>query len=212
MPDAAQYSLFVGACLALLLAPGPAVIFIVERAIHQGRSAALGSMIGVELASLTHVAAAVVGLSAVLAASAEAYTIIRLAGGAYLIWLGIRTFRSKGALVVGEQVVLPRLTAIRHGYVVNLLNPKTALFFLAFLPQFTDPARGPVALQVLILGLTWVALACLTDGMYAVLAARVGAWLRRSPTAWRVQRWFSSGTYLTLGTVTIANGDPPGRR
>jgi threonine/homoserine/homoserine lactone efflux protein len=212
MPEPSQYAIFVAACLALLLAPGPAVLYIVARGLHQGRGVAIASMVGIELAGLTHVALSVVGLTALLAASAEAYTIVRVAGGAYLIVLGIRTLLTRGGKSTFVTADASRTKALRQGYIVNLLNPKTALFFLAFLPQFADPARGPVAIQVLVLGLTWVGLACCTDAVYAVLAASVGARLRRSPRAIRAQELLSGGTYIVLGSAALAAGESPVRR
>ncbi|MDQ4049944.1 MAG: LysE family translocator, partial [Actinomycetota bacterium] len=167
MPDSHSLLVFAAASLALIAVPGPSVVYIVTRGIGQGRRAGMVSMLGIEAGALVHVAAAAVGLSAVLASSATAFTIVKYAGVAYLVYLGVRKWRehSDEALPAPEPAGSPRL--FLEGVLVNVLNPKTALFFLAFLPQFLDPARGAVALQALVLGGVFVVLAVLTDSVYA---------------------------------------------
>ena len=160
IPGAANLSLFVLAALALLLVPGPAVLYIVTRSIEQGRLAGLVSDLGIVTATLIHVLAAALGLSALLMSSALAFAAVKYAGAAYLIWLGLR--KLFGPVVLpDEQLALPRHSywkLFRDGFIVNLLNPKTALFFLAFLPQFVDVSRGHVAMQIAFLGLLFAAL------------------------------------------------------
>ncbi|MGN9783758.1 LysE family translocator [Nonomuraea sp. ZG12] len=199
MPDLTTLALFCTATLALLLVPGPAVLFIVTRSVAQGRSAGLISVLGVHAGSLVHVAAATLGVSALLAASATAFTVVKYAGIAYLVWLGTRKLLRRGG---GEEAVeLPvhsRRRMFWEGFVVNVLNPKTAIFFLAFLPQFTDAAAGPIAPQMLLLGLLWLALGMASDGTYAMLAATLAGRVRRSAKARRRLDVGSGLVYLGL--------------
>ncbi len=200
MPDLTTLALFCVATLALLLVPGPAVLFIVTRSVAQGRSAGLISVLGVHAGSLVHVAAATLGISALLAASATAFTVVKYAGIAYLLWLGARKLLRRGG-GDDEAVELPvhsRRRMFWEGFVVNVLNPKTAIFFLAFLPQFADAAIGPVAPQMLLLGLLWVLLGMASDGTYAMLAATLAGRVRRSATARRRLDVGSGLVYLGL--------------
>src|SRR5262249_2706798 len=150
VPGPATLGLFVAAALALLLVPGPAVLYIVSRSVEQGRLAGFVSDFGIHTATLVHVLAASLGLSALLMSSALAFTLVKYLGAGYLIWLGLRKIFAP-ATAPGEQTSALRLSHLRlfrDGFIVNLLNPKTALFFLAFLPQFVELSRGHVALQV----------------------------------------------------------------
>ena len=207
MPSASTLAVFALASFLLIVVPGPAVLYVVTRSIAQGRRAGLVSMLGVEAGGLVHVAAAAVGLSAIIASSATAFTVVKLAGAAYLISIGVRRLVARGealpaATVAGRSA--KRLFA--QGVVVNVLNPKTALFFLAFLPQFVDPARGTVTLQFLVLGLTFVAVAMISDGAYALAAGTAGDWLRGSE---RVRRWlgrFSGAVFVGLGVTAALTG------
>jgi threonine/homoserine/homoserine lactone efflux protein len=209
IPDAATLGLFVAAALALLLVPGPAVLYIVARSIDQGRSAGLVSVLGVHLGSLVHVTAAAVGLSSLLVSSAVAFGVVKYAGAAYLILLGVRRLLARET---GEPEPEPTgpASAARlywHGVVVNVLNPKTALFVLAFLPQFVDPDAGPVAPQMLVLGTMLVALGVLSDGTYALVAARAGRGLRAMARRRRLER-LSGGVFVGLGVVAALAGEP----
>lgn len=207
MPDSSTVVLFVTAALALLLVPGPAVLYIVARGIHQGRAAGLVSVAGIHVGSVVHVAAATLGFSALLLSSALAFSIVKYLGAAYLIYLGARTLlarRAAGPTVTPAPMRLSRV--FTQGVVVNVLNPKTALFFFAFLPQFVDPARGSVALQTLGFGGLFVALGICSDVMYALLAGSVGRRLRRSARFPRLQRWFTGGVYIGLGVTTALVG------
>lgn len=200
MPDLSTLGLFSLAALGLLVIPGPAVIYITARSIDQGRAAGLASVVGISAGTMVHTAAAALGLSALLMSSTLAFTVVKLVGAAYLIYLGIR--RMLQPETIGDDVRLPRQPLwriFRQGILVNILNPKTALFMFAFLPQFVDPARGPVQLQILVLGIVLAVLGLLSDGTYALLAARFGHWLRTSPRFARVQRYVSGGILVGLG-------------
>jgi threonine/homoserine/homoserine lactone efflux protein len=209
MPDATTFGLFVAAALALLLVPGPAVIYVVTRSVDQGRPAGLASVLGVGIGSLVHIAFAAVGLSALLASSAAAFGVVKWLGAAYLIWLGLQRLLTRGedAPAAVEPDHLSRI--FLQGVVVNVLNPKTALFFLAFLPQFVDPSRGPVWIQVSVLGLTLASLGLLTDGLYALLGGTAADWLRQrseSVSLRRMRRYVPGGVYIALGVVTVVSG------
>jgi threonine/homoserine/homoserine lactone efflux protein len=204
MPDMTLWGLFVVASLVLLLTPGPAVLYIVARSVRQGRTAGLVSVLGIHLGTIVHITAAAVGLSALIVSSALAFAIVKYLGAAYLVWIGIRTFMAKDP--DPETVAMPAeplRRVFRDGFVVNLFNPKTAIFFLAFLPQFVDPARGALHWQILVLGLTFMALGIMSDGMFALVAGAAGGFLRRNRRALRFQRWFAGTSFIGLG-VTAA--------
>jgi threonine/homoserine/homoserine lactone efflux protein len=210
MPDASTFLLFAAASLAFLAIPGPSVFYIVTRSLAQGRRAGITSMLGVQTGGLVHVVAAAVGVSALIASSAEAFTVVKYAGAAYLVVLGVRKLLERGS--EDEPEPEPRGASTRrlfcHGVVVNVLNPKTALFFLAFLPQFIDPAAGPVAPQMLVLGTMLVAIGVLSDGTYALLAARAGQQLRRVAARRRLLDRLSGGVFVGLGVITAVAGEP----
>lgn len=201
-------SLFIAAALALVLTPGPAVIYIITRSVDQGRRAGLVSMLGIEVGNLFHVVAAALGVSAILMSSALAFEIVKYLGAAYLIYLGIRKLmtpvKQPTEVVLGEEKSLWRIFS--QGAVVAILNPKTALFFLAFLPQFVDSAKGQVPLQTLLLGLIVVGLAVVTDSGYALLAGTVGNWLKMSAWYGRFQRYVAGGVYVGLGVLAAISG------
>jgi threonine/homoserine/homoserine lactone efflux protein len=206
LPDASSLGLFVIAALVLLLTPGPAVLYIVTRSIDGGRRAGLVSMLGVHVGTLVHVAAAAIGLSAVLVASATAFTVVKWLGAAYLVYLGVRRILDRTARVTVES---GRPRALRRafvdGVVVNILNPKTALFFLAFLPQFVDLARGRPESQIVVLGLLFVLLGTVTDGAYALSAGTAARWLRGRPRLSASERWISGGVYIGLGVAAAVS-------
>ena len=201
LPEWSSLGVFVAAALALLLTPGPAVLYIVARSIDQGRRAGLVSMLGVHTGTIAHVAAAAAGLSALLAASATAFSAVKYLGAAYLIYLGAaRLLRPGATAAASPEQRRPRLRrAFLDGIVVNVLNPKTALFFLAFLPQFADVSRGRVGAQILGLGLLFMALGVVTDGVYAIGAGTAARWLRANPRFLASERWVSGGLYIGLG-------------
>ncbi len=211
LPGAANLSLFISAALVLLLIPGPAVLFIIGRSMAQGRLAGLVSDVGIHSATLVHVLAAALGLSAILASSALAFGMVKYAGAAYLVWLGLRRIFGREA-ASGQQARAPvgyrRLW--RDGFVVNLLNPKTALFFLAFLPQFVDPARGSAAAQVVTLGLVFVMIGFVTDGCYAMAAGTAGRWLRQSRAWLGFERYVSGALFIGLGLFAALGGPRKG--
>ena len=204
MPTASTFLLLTGAALALFVVPGPAVMVIVARSVEQGRSAGLTSAVGVALGSQVHSLFAALGLSVVLARSAALFTAVKLAGAAYLIVMGLRKLwaRRLGSCAAAdgpERQQQPLRRIFINGFVVNVLNPKTALFFLAFLPQFVDTRRGPAAPQILVLGLTFSTLGLCSDSLYALTASLAGERLRR-----RMGR--SGGLDRDSGVIYVALG------
>ena len=198
-PDPTLYRLFVVAAVVILLIPGPAVVYILTRSVVQGRMAGFVSALGVGVGNMFHVVAATLGLSALLASSAMAFSVVKYVGAAYLIVIGIR--RLLNGDEVGDEDRAPRSLRriFAQGVIVNVLNPKIALFFLAFLPQFVDPSRGGVTWQIFFLGLTLALIGIVTDSIYGMVGGSAGRLLRNS-RAWRKsERYVSGGIYITLG-------------
>src|SRR5262252_4084419 len=199
---------FVGASIALLLTPGPAVLYIVTRSVDQGRLVGLLSVLGICTGTMVHVVAATLGLSAVLVSSALAFTAVKYVGAAYLIVLGIQALVRRepppAATAAIEPTGLRRVFA--QGVVVNILNPHTALFFFAFLPQFVNPSRGSVPAQMLALGVLFVMLSATTDTGWAIAAGTAGDWIRRNPQFARRQRYVTGGALIGLGAATAFSG------
>ena len=206
-PDASSFALFLAAAIALLVVPGPAVFYIVAQSIDQGRVAGLVSTLGIGAGSLVHVAAAAIGLSSLLVSSAEGFTAVKYAGAAYLVFLGVRRLLGRDEpadAAVRERKPLGRL--FKQGVVVNVLNPKTALFFFAFLPQFVDTDAGMVAAQIALLGVIFVLLGLASDGLYALVAGTLGERLRGSARVLRIQRYVSGTVFVGLGLATAVSG------
>jgi threonine/homoserine/homoserine lactone efflux protein len=207
VPGLSTLLLFAGAALVLLVVPGPAVLYIVAQSIEQGRVAGLVSMLGIQVGGLVHVAAAALGLSALLVQSAVAFSVVKYAGAAYLVYLGLRRLFGRERLEAGlERAPKPLGRLFRQGVVVNVLNPKTALFFFAFLPQFVDPDAGSVGLQIALLGLLFIGIAVVSDGAYAVAAGTAAHWVRGNPRFVSVERWVSGSIFVGLGVTTALTG------
>ena len=207
MLDTSSLAVFVVASLALLLLPGPAVLYIVARSVSQGRVSGFVSAFGVALGSLVHVIAAAMGLSALLLSSVMAFTIVKYLGAIYLIYLGIMTLRSPEKSFADTSIENKSLGKIfRQGIVVNILNPKTALFFFAFLPQFVTPDASPIALQILLLGGIFISLGIITDSLYAFGAGTLGSWLKEAPAFPKVQKYLSGTIYILLGLMIAFSG------
>lgn len=209
MPTLEMFAAFCLAALVLLAVPGPSVVYAVARTVEQGRAAGLWSVLGLESGLALHVVAATAGVAALVASSDLALTALRLAGGAFLLYLGARQLlllrhRSSQHPPARAGVVGARSPSrlFRDGLVIDLLNPKTCLFFLAFLPQFVDPARGPVAAQTLLLGSCVVVLALACDGAYTMLAGGLAARLRSAGAQHRMSG-LTGAVYLALGAVAL---------
>jgi threonine/homoserine/homoserine lactone efflux protein len=202
VPSAGTLALFSLAALALIVVPGPAVLYIVAQSLDRGRLAGVVSALGVATGGLVHVLAAGIGLSALLVSSATAFTVVKLAGAAYLIGVGLLTLLRRPQEPGSGPPRERRLRRIYgQGVVVNVLNPKTALFFLAFLPQFVDRDAGSVAAQLVVLGLLFVVLAVASDSIWALAAGTASGWLRGSPGFVAVRRYVSGTVFVGLGVL-----------
>jgi threonine/homoserine/homoserine lactone efflux protein len=200
VPHPSTLVVFSAAGLALIVVPGPAVLYIVAQSVDQGRRAGLASAAGVATGGTVHVVVATVGLSSLLVSSATLFEAVKLAGAAYLVYLGVRRLLTR---VTPEGAARERraLAALyRRGIVVNVLNPKTALFFFAFLPQFVDSDRGAAWLQIALFGVLFVLLAWASDSLYALAAGSAAARLRGRAFA-AVQRWVSGTVLVALGAA-----------
>jgi threonine/homoserine/homoserine lactone efflux protein len=197
-PDSTTLWLFSLTAIALLLIPGPAVLYVVFQSAEQGRRVGLASVAGIHLGTLVHVTAATAGLSALIVASALAFSTVKYAGAVYLIYVGVRKLLERNGSVALERRRESLRRAFARGAVVNVLNPKTALFFLALLPQFVNADRGGVWSQALVLGLLFVALGLVSDSLYALAAGTVGGLLRRRR---RALRCGSGVVYIGLGAA-----------
>ena len=198
-----SFLVFVVASLALLVVPGPAVMYIVARSIDQGRSAGIVSALGLMAGSFILVAAAAFGVAALLAASPVAFDVVRYGGAAYLAYLGIRTALTK-PVATGETHAArePLGRVFAEGIVVNLLNPKTALFFFAFLPQFVNP-EGNIRLQIVLLGLTFSTMGMVTDSIYATVAGAIAMRARTGDRLPRMRRVAVATTYIALSILAL---------
>ena len=199
MFDAQTLVLFLTATLALNLTPGPDMLYVIARSAAEGRKAGIVSALGIAAGTIVHTAAVALGIVSLLATVPLAFQIVKYAGAAYLIYLGVRTLRS-GSAMTAPVIERARLGAIfRQGVITNVLNPKVALFFLAFLPQFVDPAQGPVAVQIILLGLLFNISGTLVNIVVALLASRAGQWSRSRLGTPRAMRWLTGGIFLGLG-------------
>jgi threonine/homoserine/homoserine lactone efflux protein len=206
MFEPSRLAIFIAAALVLLIVPGPAVIYIVTRSVNQGRLGGLMSVLGIETASLFHVLAASLGLSAILVSSALAFNVVKYLGAAYLIYLGLRKFivREPEQQDEARTPDSPR-RIFTQGLVVNLLNPKTALFFFAFLPQFVDINKGRPTLQIVALGVLFVGMAAHRRDL-ALLSSSIADRLRVSRGFLKYQRYFEGMVYIGLGVTTALSG------
>jgi threonine/homoserine/homoserine lactone efflux protein len=210
MPTIPTLALYVATAAIVLIIPGPAVLYIVSQGVRHGRRAGVTAVLGIHAGTLVQVVAAIAGLSWVLASSAAAFMVVKFAGAAYLIYLGVRKLLTRDETEFSAaSPAKSRGRLFREGVLVNVLNPKLALFFLAFLPQFVDPSRGSIPLQIAVFGLVFTLLGLCTDGTYALVAGAVGPWLRRSTRFLRGERYMVGGTFIGLGVVAALT---PGRQ
>jgi len=213
LPSPPLLAAFALASLVLAVTPGPGVVYIVTRTLAQGRRAGLASAAGVAAGNLANAVAAGLGLAALFALSSLAFTAVKFAGAAYLVWLGVKALRAPAAAAaVGEGAAAPPAGSgriLRDGFVVALLNPKTTLFFAAFLPQFMNSTAPPMA-QSLLLGALFVLIAAVTDGAYVLaaghLAPRLRRWQAQPGRGSRLGRWLTGAVFIGLGVFTALTG------
>jgi threonine/homoserine/homoserine lactone efflux protein len=206
IPEPTALAAFIAATVVLLVIPGPAVLYIVARSLDQGRLAGLISTLGIGVGTLVHVAAATLGVSALLVSSAAAFDVVRYLGAAYLVYLGCRRLVGGTADPLPVRPPRTRTRIFLEGVGVNVLNPKTALFVFAFLPQFVDVSRGSAAAQVAFLGLLFVALGVVSDSVWAIAAGSAGSWLRSRTSLWSAQRFLAGGMLIALGVAAALSG------
>ena len=201
MPDFNSLVSFAIASVALLVIPGPAVIYIVNRSVANGRSIGLASVLGLELGTFMHVLAATVGLSAILATSENAFNIVKYLGASYLVLVGLRTISRQPQEVDSSADAMTKVQAFCQGFIINTLNPKVALFFLSFLPQFIDPQKSSNALQSLSLGAVFVICGFVTDGIYALTASSLRETLVKGKALPFIQQYVAGVVFVLLGVV-----------
>ena len=197
---------FLGASAALTVAPGPDNIFVLTQGIARGRRPAIVTALGMCSGISVHTTAAALGISAVFYSSALAFSVVKYAGAAYLLYLAFRTLRDRSAVRLAGVDERPAAALFKRGFIMNVLNPKVAMFFLAFLPQFVDPNVAHPALQVAFLGLLFMALGLVTDSLWAVVAGTAGGVLRRSARYVKIQRYVAGSVYVGLGVATALVG------
>lgn len=184
MPPADRLLAFVGVALALIVVPGPSVLFVISRGVALGRRAAVTTVVGNAAGVYLQVVAVALGVGALVERSVLVFRVLSLAGAAYLVVLGLRTLRDRRRLAAALEAEVEARTTGRilgEGFVVGLVNPKVVVFFAAVLPQFTDPARGSVPVQLLVLGAVFVGIALVSDSAWGVAAGTARSWLARSP-------------------------------
>jgi threonine/homoserine/homoserine lactone efflux protein len=205
LPPAPLYLGFVAASFVLAVTPGPAVLYIVTRSLVQGRRTGLASVAGVALGNLGNAVAASIGLAAIFAVSALAFTVVKVAGALYLVWLGVQALRGPHAAATRMPVAAAPARVFRDGFLVALLNPKTTIFFAAFLPQFMTSAT-PSAAETLALAVTFITIAAASDSAYALAAGSIGPSLQRAGTLPRAGRYFSAAMFFGLAAFTALSG------
>lgn len=206
MPAVATLAAFAAASFAIMVIPGPAVLYIINRSIADGRRVGLASVAGIELGSFVHALAAALGLSAIIATSAVAFTAVKWLGAGYLIITGIRTLATRPAAMLTDRPAVSPRRAFRQGVMVNILNPKVALFFLSFLPQFIHPDQGRTGLQAFILGIVFVGVGVLVDGSFALGASGLRNLLLRGRGLPFVQRYVAGTVFIGLGVFAATSG------
>jgi threonine/homoserine/homoserine lactone efflux protein len=205
VPSLSTYAVFLATAMALLVIPGPAVLYVVTRSIEMGRAGGVASVAGITTGTIVHVALATAGLSSLILASRTAFDAVKYVGAAYLIFLGVRRLLTRtGDRVEEEAAPRTRMRAYTQGVVVNLTNPKTIVFIFAFIPQFVDPNARHVWLQVLVFGLSFALLGFLSDNAYALAAGAVADKLRGSRKIARFERWFGGSILIGLGIAAAA--------
>lgn len=206
MPDLHSFLLFLAAGLALNFTPGPDMLYVAARGASEGRPAGIASALGIGAGTLVHITLVALGLAALLRAVPVAYLVVRIGGAAYLIYLGVRAIRSSGALVLRRVEPAPLRTVFRQGVITNVLNPKVALFFLAFLPQFVDPSRGNPVIQIVVLGLVFDVTGTLVNLGVALGASRAASQLRGASRARDVLQKLTGALFIGLGLrLALAN-------
>jgi threonine/homoserine/homoserine lactone efflux protein len=209
MPDTTSLALFLVAALTLNLTPGPDMLYVIARSLGQGRKAGVVSALGIGVGGLVHTLAATLGLSALLMSSAFAYSVVKYVGAGYLIYLGVRMILSQKrnqSLATLKPASLKRI--FNQAIATSILNPKVALFFIAFLPQFANPSQGSVAMQIAFLGALFCTTGATVNTTVALLSGSIGDWLKNRPRFSQIQQWFTGSVFIALGTsIALPDGN-----
>ena len=201
-----QVVLFITGAFIIIVIPGPNILYLIARSIHQGRLAGFVSVLGIEAATLVHICAATLGLTSLLLSSAIAFTVVKYAGAAYLVYLGVRKLFERPEERQEELRATEGLKRVFiQGFIVNLLNPKTAMFFLAFLPQFVDAGREHATVQIISFGAILVVLAIIVEVAYVLLSSQLRPWLRGN-RHFSIRRYLAGSAYIGLGLTTALSG------
>ena len=208
MPEMSNLLAFMGATVALLLIPGPAVIYMVNRAVSDGRSVGLAAVAGLEVGDTIQATLSALGLSAVMATSISLFNTVKWLGVAYLVWTGVRTLTTRPAPLETDTAHVTRRAAFRQGILVNALNPKTGLFFLSIFPQFVDAGAPNAKVQSLVLGVVFVVLATVFNTTYVMIASALRHALLRGNALAFVRRWISGSLFLLLGVFAATAAAP----
>lgn len=209
IPSPENILLFITAATILIIVPGPAVLYIMMKSMEQGYKAGIASVFGVGVGAMVHVVAAAVGVSALLVASATTFSILKYAGAVYLIYLGIRKIIDKAPQVEEHKVDKKSLFNIFYeGVIVNILSPKSAIFFFAFLPQFINPERGGTTSQILFLGLLFFIIALVSDMCYVLLSGKLVKQFKTSAVYPKIQKYASGSIHIALGLLTLTVNKP----
>lgn len=203
MPGSTELLIFLAATITVNLTPGPDMLYVIARSVSQGKKAGIVSSLGISTGCLAHTLATALGLSALLAQSSVAFDVIKYVGAGYLIYLGIKGLLEKDGTnsLTEEHSSLGKI--FRQGVITNVFNPKVALFFLAFLPQFVHRSNGPVALQLVFLGLLFVFSGTIWNCLVALMAGQMGQGLKKRLGLWKAQKWFSSFVFIVLGARLV---------
>jgi threonine/homoserine/homoserine lactone efflux protein len=213
LPDLENALLFLAVATILVISPGPAVLYIVAKSIEQGYKAGIISVLGIGLGGLVHVIGAGFGISAILVTSATAFLVLKYLGAVYLIYLGVKKMLEKPAIDQQPIHIKKRHTQIFYeGVLVNIFNPKTAIFFLAFLPQFVSLEKGGVTSQIVFLGLLFIVIAVISDSLYVLLSGKIAFWIRTNKTYIKVHKYVIGFIYITLGLITLGVSQPSNKR
>lgn len=209
IPTPENILLFITAATILIIVPGPAVLYIMMKSMEQGYKAGIASVLGVGVGAMVHVVAAAIGISALLVASATAFSILKYAGALYLIYLGVKKIVDKAPPIEQQKIDKKSLFNIFYeGVIINVLSPKSAIFFFAFLPQFINPERGGTTSQILFLGLLFFIIALISDMCYVLLSGKLVKQFKSSKVYPRLQKYASGSIHIALGLLTLTVNKP----
>lgn len=210
LPDFDRIILFASMSALLIVIPGPAVLYILSKSIEEGVKAGFISVLGIGVGALVHVLFAAIGISVILLTSSYTFNILKYAGAFYLLYLGIQKLRSSNSLslISGAKVQTNKNKLFFEGMLINILNPKTAVFFLAFLPQFINPEKGQSTFQIIFLGLLFVGIAAISNSTYVLASSKISKWLKHNPSFYKRQHMVMAAVYFSLSVILMGMNNP----